>query len=133
MNNIKEALDVVNVFSDELLKAFKKDSASNKEIYKDLSCIGVYNKTSAKFKQAIKLINTEYNKLANKPPLVKIVYKIPYTPIFSKTKYFETECNLNVTDIPCNICGSKFLVQNPALNNPTEYYCPNCDRIIFIK
>ena len=131
--DIKEALEVVNAFSDELLKAFKKDSTNNKEIYKDLSCIGVYNKTSAKLKQAIKLINTEYNKLANKPPLIKTIYKIPYTPMFGKTKYFETEYDFKVTDIPCSICGSKFLIQTLVPETSAEYYCPNCNRIIFIK
>lgn len=131
--DIKEALNIINNFSTELSKSFRKDSSNTKDLYKNLTSIGVYNKTSKKLKEATKIVLDEYEKLSNKPPVILTLYRIPYTPLFCKTQYFETEYEFTITDIPCVYCGSKFLVQDPTIDIPNAYYCPNCRKDIILN
>lgn len=127
-----EALALIESFITDTTEAFNKDCRNNKGLYKDLKCIGVFNKYSHKVKQAIKLAQTEYDKIIKAPQKIKNVYLIPYKPAFGKTNYLKTECQLTISDKECIYCGTEFLVQNPALRTPNEYFCPHCQKVIYL-
>lgn len=128
---IEKALWTVAKFSNDLTAFFDEEFSNNEKLYEDLKGISNFKQRHFEVRQAVKTINDEYNKLLNNPP-IKEIYLIPYKPLFGQTKYLQTDYELTITDKTCSYCGAKFLLQNPILNIPNEYFCPHCQRILHI-